>query len=71
MNTAPGRGAGRLEQVEGAGGIDLEVGERLLGRPVVGRLGRRVYDQRDVVPYSREQLIDTPLDRECRGPLCR
>ena len=52
-------GAGGLEQVEGAVGVDAEVGLRVARGPVVGGLGGGVDDQLDLAGV----LAEDPLDR--------
>jgi hypothetical protein len=47
--------ARRLQHVERADRVDVEVGERLLGRPVVRGLGRGVDDQADVAAQLGEE----------------
>ena len=50
--------AGRLEQVEGAVGVDPEVGLGVACRPVVGRLGGGVDDQLDRLAVLGEDAVD-------------
>ena len=51
-------GAGGLEQVEGAVGVDTEVGLRVAGGPVVGGLGGGVDDQLDLAGVLAEDPVD-------------
>ena len=50
--------AGGFQQDQGAVGVDGEVGDRLLGRPVVRRLGGGVDDQIDICAVFLEQAVD-------------
>ena len=47
-----------LQQVQGAVGVDREVGVGIGGGPVVRRLSRGVHDEFDVGPVLREQVVD-------------
>ena len=49
--------ARRFEQVQGAVGVDREIGLRVAGRPIVRRLGRGMDDRRDVVAVAGENLV--------------
>ena len=51
----------RLEQVQGAGGVDAPVGVRVRRRPVVRRLRRGVDDQLDGLAVLLEQAADALL----------
>ena len=51
-------GAGGLEQVEGAVGVDAEVGLGVAGGPVVGGLGGGVDDQLDLARVLAEDAVD-------------
>ena len=51
-------GAGRLEQVEGAVGVDAEVGLRVARGPVVGGLGGGVDDELDRAAVLGEDPVD-------------
>jgi hypothetical protein len=67
--------AGRLEQVEGAVGVDPEVGLGVARRPVVGWLGGGVDDQLDLLGGLGEDTLDplgvadVEVDRAKRGEL--
>ena len=58
MNRLRGVQAGVLQHVDGAHGVDVEVGERLLGRPVVAGLSRGVDHHRDAGAVLLEDLFD-------------
>ena len=45
----------RLEQVQRPDCVDVEIGERLTGRPVVGGLCCGVHDERDLVAVAAEE----------------
>ena len=61
-----GMRAGRLEHVQGADRVDVEVGERLLGRPVVRGLRGGVDHELDRVAVAGEDLRRPPRGRGCR-----
>ena len=48
----------RLEEVEGAVGVDREIGMGIAGRPVVGRLRGGVDDDGDILGVIAEKIID-------------
>ena len=55
-----------LQHVEGAAGVDVEVGERVAHRPVVRRLGGGVDDHGDVAAVLLEDLRAARPGRGCR-----